>query len=116
MLCCYASSPQKMKGNVQTTKPELSFRRLIGTGMAAKLLVDIGAHIFNPFLPVIAAGLGVSVVALGRLVGLRSALGIFSPVSGTLAERHGYRLVIRGALLLTATEFMLVAFSISAWW
>jgi len=115
MLCCYASSPQKMKGNVQTTKPELSFRRLIGTGMAAKLLVDIGAQIFNPFLPVIAAGLGVSVVELGRLVGLRSAMGIFSPVSGTLADRHGYRLVIRGALLLTATGFLLLAVSSAAW-
>ncbi|MFZ1768063.1 MAG: MFS transporter [Caldilinea sp.] len=100
---------------MQTTKPELSFRRLIGTGMAAKLLVDIGAQIFNPFLPVIAAGLGVSVVELGRLVGLRSAMGIFSPVSGTLADRHGYRLVIRGALLLTATGFLLLAVSSAAW-
>jgi hypothetical protein len=33
------------------TSEHVSFRRLIGVGMAAKLLVDIGAQIFNPFLP-----------------------------------------------------------------
>ena len=80
------------------TKTELSFARLIGVSMTGKLLVDIGAQIFNPFLPVIAAGLGMSVVELGRLVGLRSAMGVFAPVSGALADRHGYRPVIRSAV------------------
>ena len=83
--------------------------------MAAKLLVDIGGQIFNPFLPVIAAGLGISVVELGRLVGLRSAMGIFAPVSGALADRHGYRIVIRGALLLSAAGFLLLAISSAPW-
>ncbi len=102
---------------MQSTKPEsiLTFRRLIGTSMAAKLLVDIGAQIFNPFLPVIAAGLGMSVVELGRLVGLRSAMGIFAPVSGAFADRHGYRIVIRGALLVSAAGFLLLGVSTSAW-
>jgi predicted MFS family arabinose efflux permease len=83
--------------------------------MAAKLLVDIGAQIFNPFLPVIAAGLGMSVVELGRLVGLRSAMGIFAPVTGALADRHGYRLVIRMALLTSAAGFLLLAVSSALW-
>jgi predicted MFS family arabinose efflux permease len=83
--------------------------------MAAKLLVDIGTQIFNPFLPVIAAGLGMSVVELGRLVGLRSAMGIFAPVSGALADRHGYRLIIRSALLTSAAGFLLLAFSSAPW-
>ncbi|MFO7635403.1 MAG: MFS transporter [Caldilinea sp.] len=94
---------------------DLSFRRLIGTSMAAKLLVDIGAQIFNPFLPVIAAGLGISVVELGRLVGLRSAMGIFAPITGALADRLGYRLVIRAALLVTAAGFLLLAMSNATW-
>ena len=97
------------------SQSNLSFRRLIGTSMTAKLLVDIGTQIFNPFLPVIAAGLGMSVVELGRLVGLRSAMGIFAPISGALADRHGYRLVIRAALLTSAAGFLLLALSSTPW-
>jgi predicted MFS family arabinose efflux permease len=89
----------------------ITFRRLIGTGISAKLLIDIGQQIFNPFLPVIAAGLGVDVVTLGRLVGLRSLMGIFAPVSGELADRWGYRLIIRISLWLNAAGFLLVGFS-----
>ena len=97
------------------TKAELSFARLIGVSMTAKLLVDIGSQIFNPFLPVIAAGLGMSVVDLGRLVGLRSAMGIFAPVSGALADRRGYRPVIRSALLMSAAGFLLLGMSSAPW-
>lgn len=93
----------------------LTFRRLIGTSISAKLLIDIGQQIFNPFLPVIAAGLGLDVVALGRLVGLRSLMGIFAPVSGELADRTSYRLVIRLALLINAAGFLLVGLSTNGW-
>lgn len=93
----------------------ITFRRLIGTGISAKLLIDIGQQIFNPFLPVIAAGMGLDVVALGRLVGLRSLMGIFAPLSGELAERSSYRLVIRIALLLNAVGFLLIGFSGNLW-
>ena len=93
----------------------LSFRRLIGTGIGAKLLVDIGQQIFNPFLPVIASGLGITVVTLGRLVGLRSLMGIFAPLFGVAADRTSYRLVIRLALLLNAAGFLLLGFSQGMW-
>ena len=83
--------------------------------MTAKLLVDIGVQIFNPFLPIIAAGLGMSVVELGRLVGLRSAMGVFAPVSGALADRRGYRIVIRSALLMSAAGFLLIGLSSAGW-
>ena len=95
--------------------PSISFRRLIGTGISAKLLIDIGQQIFNPFLPVIAAGMGMDVVSLGRLVGLRSLMGIFAPLSGELADRTSYRLVIRMALLLNAAGFLLVGVSQGPW-
>ncbi|MCS6828224.1 MAG: MFS transporter [Caldilinea sp.] len=96
-------------------KVELSFTRLIGVSMAAKLLVDIGTQIFNPFLPVIAAGLGMSVVELGRLVGLRSAMGVCAPVSGALADRYGYRPVIQSALWMSAAGFFLLGASSARW-
>lgn len=94
---------------------EPSFRRLIGTGIAAKLAIDIGSQIFNPFLMLIASGLGVGVVQLGRLVGLRSAMGIFAPVSGALSDRFGYRLVIRATLLIMAAGCLGLAMSHSLW-
>ncbi len=93
----------------------LSFRRLIGTGISAKLLVDIGQQIFNPFLPVIAGGLGMTVITLGQLVGLRSLMGIFAPLFGVAADRTSYRLVIRLALLLNAAGFLLLGFSQGMW-
>ena len=100
---------------MQTTQGEPSFRRLIGTGMAAKLIVDMGAQIFNPFLSIISAGLGISVVQMGRLVGLRSAMGIFAPLSGALADRYGFRRIIRSALLTAAAGFLLLGLSTSLW-
>ncbi len=93
----------------------ISFRRLIGVGISSKLLIDIGNQIFNPFLPVIAAGLGIDVIQLGRLVGLRSAMGIFAPFFGVAADRTSYRRVIRFALLLNALGFVLVGTSQANW-
>jgi len=93
----------------------LSFRRLIGTSMVSKLFVDIGSQIFNPFLSLIAAGLGLGVVELGRIVGLRNVMGILAPLSGALADRFGYRLIIRVALLVSASGCLLVGLSSSLW-
>lgn len=100
---------------MKNTQTDLSFRRLIGTSMAAKLAVDTGSQIFNPFLPLIASGLGLSVVELGRLIGLRNVMGIFSPLSGALSDRFGYRLIIRVSLLLIAAGCLLLAASSAPW-
>jgi len=62
----------------------VTFRPLLGTSTAAKFPIGIGSQILNPFLPVIAAGLNMSVVDLGRLVGLRSAMDIFAPIRALL--------------------------------
>lgn len=98
-----------------STQKQISFSRLIGTSISAKLLVDIGAQIFGPFLPVIGAGLGIDVITLGRLVGVRNLMGIFAPVSGVIADRTSYRLVIRAALLVNALGFLILAFSSGLW-
>lgn len=108
------SATQASATEASATQP-ITFRRLIGTGIGAKLLIDIGQQIFNPFLPVIAAGLGLDVVTLGRLVGLRSLMGIFAPLSGELADRWSYRLVISAALLISAGGLLLVGVSQGLW-
>lgn len=94
---------------------QISFRRLIGTGISAKLLVDIGVQIFNPFLPVIASGLGLTVIQMGQLIGLRSAMGLFAPVSGIIADRTSFRLVIRLALFVNAAGFFMLGLSHAPW-
>ena len=97
---------------VPTAPPRaISFARLITTAISARLLVDIGAQMFNPFLPIIAAGLGTSVVVMGRLVGLRSSMGLLAPLFGSMADRHGYRRVMSLALLTSAIGMAVVGSS-----
>lgn len=93
----------------------MSFPRLILTGISARLLVDIGVQMFNPFLPIFAAGLKTDVVTMGRLVSLRSAMGLLAPLFGTLAVRLGYRRVLRSALLVGAAGMWVIGASPNAW-
>ena len=90
-------------------------RRLIAVGLATRLLLDTGIQIFFPFLPAIAAGLGSNTIALGRLVSLRSATGLVAPLFGALADRRGYRTVMRLGLLLAALGYLVVAISNNLW-
>jgi predicted MFS family arabinose efflux permease len=86
----------------------LTFRRLVGTGIGTKLLNDTNVQIFNPFLPVIASGVGVDVVMLGRLVGLRNLMGLSAPVGAAIGERHSFRTVVCVSLLVEAVGLGLV--------
>lgn len=89
----------------------ISFRRLISTCISVRLLTDIGSQMFNPFLPIFAAGLNTDVVVMGRLVGLRSAMGLFSPLFGSLADHIGYRPVMNAALLMAAVGMFVIGSS-----
>ena len=81
---------------------------LIAIGMSAKLVVDTTVQFFNPFLVVIASGVGIGTVTMGRIVAIRSLTGLVAPVLGSLADRIGHRTVIRASLLLMGVA-MLVA-------
>jgi len=60
-------------------------------GISAKLLVDTTIQLFNPFLTIIAAGVGISAVSLGSIVALRGLTGLSAPLIGTIADKIGYR-------------------------
>jgi len=92
-----------------------STSRLLLLAMATRLIGDTGVQLFNPFLPIFAEGLGVSIVTVGRLVSLRTAVGIVAPLFGTFADRLGYRFVLRLELLLAVAGFILVGISNSIW-
>ena len=94
---------------------DISITRLLGIGLATRLIVDTGVQIFFPFLPIIAQGMGLSTVMLGRLVSLRSLTGLFSPLFGTMADQRGYRFTMRLSLLLAGLGFVVIGISRSVW-
>ena len=82
---------------------------IIAIGLVAKLFVDTTVQLYNPFLTIYAGGLGVSTVVMGRLVSVRNIMGLTSPLFGALADRVGYRLVMRLGLLLAGIGMFLLA-------
>lgn len=100
-----------MQTNQRTSQPELPFARLMGISISARLLTDTVTQLFNPFLTIFAVGLGVDVVTLGRLLSLRLVTSIFTPWIGALADRHGYRRLLRLAILCIIGGLLLVGSS-----
>ncbi len=90
---------------------DIAFPRLMALGISTRLLVDTTVQLFNPFLSIFAAGLGISVVTLGQLLSLRSLTGLAAPWIGSMADRYGYRRVMRMALLILISGLLLVGSS-----
>jgi predicted MFS family arabinose efflux permease len=87
-----------------------TFGALLAAAMAVRLFVDTTTQLFNPYLAIFAAGTGVSIITMGRLLSLRSFIGILSPLFGSLADRFGYRTIMRMGLLgMAAGMFLLGA-------
>jgi predicted MFS family arabinose efflux permease len=93
-------------------------RLLVGLGLITRILTDTLAQMFYAFLPLLAAGLGVSTIVFGRLLSTRSAAGLLTPLFGNLAERRGYRVALPaillsstlGAALFIGTDVLLLLF------
>jgi len=85
---------------VEQAPSDGSLRSLLIAGLGARLLVDTSNQLFNPFLSVFAHGLGVSVVALGVLVSVRSVAGLSGPLLGAWADRVGYLKAMRVSVAL----------------
>lgn len=90
-------------------------RRLLGIGLISRILTDTGTQMFFPFLPIFAAGLGITAVAMGRLVSLRSLMGLFAPFSAPVVNRHGFRFVLRLGLIVAGLGYLLIGFSNGLW-
>ncbi len=91
-------------------------RRLVGFSLLARILTDTVVQMFYAFLPILAAGIGVTPVVFGRLISVRTSSGVLTPIFGNLAERRGYRTTLPlilfcggiGAILLTISNNMLI--------
>ncbi|MBV7332680.1 MFS transporter [Chloroflexi bacterium TSY] len=95
--------------------PDLSTSKLVSISILTRLLVDTGVQLFNPFLSIIAKGLGIDFVALGQLVSLRSLMGLLAPLFGAQADRRGYRNVLRASLYIGAVGVIIIGLSWEFW-
>jgi predicted MFS family arabinose efflux permease len=68
-----------------------------------------------PFLAVFARGLGVEFTTLSFVVTLRSFLGIFAPLLGTIADQRGRRFGMLLGIFLFIVGMMLVVIAPSLW-
>jgi predicted MFS family arabinose efflux permease len=110
-----ADPPSQSPASVAAAQPDDDFVRLIGTSTGVKLIMDTGVQVFNPFLGLIATGLGSSVVVLGRLLSLRSLMGLTAPAFGSLTKRIGYRRTIQLSLFSAALGISIVGISPNVW-
>lgn len=92
-----------------------SFPLLMTVSVLTRLLVNTANQLFNPFLTIIAAGLGIDVITLGQLLGLRNIMAVFAPLWGALADRRGYRAIMRLELLVGISGLILVGGSVALW-
>jgi predicted MFS family arabinose efflux permease len=92
-----------------------SLPALMTISVLTRLLVNTANQLFFPFLAVMAAGMGTDVVVLGRLLGLRSLMGIFALLFDGVAERWGYRSAMRSELLIGIVGLVLVGASPNLW-
>ncbi|MEM7033590.1 MAG: MFS transporter [Chloroflexota bacterium] len=93
----------------------VSFRRLVSVGMGTKFVIDICFQLFTPFLPIFAAGFGVNILTMGRLLSLLNGVGITAPIFSMLAARHGYRAMLRLAILFSLVGILFLALTSQFW-
>ena len=91
------------------------FRYILAACVATRLVVDTSIQLSYSFLQIIALGMGLNVVVLGRFLSLRSAVGLSAPLFGSAADRHGYLRVMRLALVLSAAGTFLLGSGAGFW-
>lgn len=90
-------------------------RPVLVIGLLTRILTDTATQMFFPFLPIFAAGLGITAVTMGRLVSLRSLMGLFAPLSAPVVHVRGYRFVLRLGLLAAGLGYLLIGASNNLW-
>lgn len=87
----------------------LRLRSQIAVFAVARIVLNTGHRTIYPFLPTFARGVGVSEESIALVVTARSALGLISPVFGSLADRRGRKAAMITGLLIFAGGMALVA-------
>ena len=91
--------------------PPHSQRRLITIAMITRTVHDISARMVYPFLPEIAAGLGLPVAQVGALIALRNGTGLIAPAFGALSDRVGHRRSALTGLVILGVGLIVTGFA-----
>ena len=91
----------------------LGFQLLIF--MILRTILNTMHRMVYPFLAVFARGLGVEYTTLSFVVTLRSLIGMFAPVLGTIADQRGRRFGMLLGIFLFIAGMTLVAIAPSFW-
>ena len=83
--------------------------------MLLRTILNTMHRLVYPFLAVFARGLGVDVTTLSFVVTLRSFIGMFAPVLGSLADQRGRRFGMLLGIFLFIVGMSLVAVAPSFW-
>jgi predicted MFS family arabinose efflux permease len=94
-----AENPQQLKGIRLYTQ--------LGLFLTIRMIMNSGYRMIYPFIPFIAQALGVSEAAVTLGITLRSAVGLFSPFFGSVADTWGRkRAMLVGSVLFIGSMVM----------
>lgn len=102
------------------SKSHISLRRLLIVIFLSRSLLDTAYRAVYPFLPFIAADLGVSIGTAAELIQTRNLVGLTAPFFGPLSDRYGRRNLMLVGLSITFVTCLLLgvftsfAFAIAA--
>ena len=111
----WASTRANRQPRAEAPRGFSRFRHILAACVATRIVVDTTVQLFYSFLPIIALGMALDVVVLGRLMSLRSAVGLSAPLFGSAADRYGYLRVMRLALVLAAAGTFLLGSGAGFW-
>src|SRR5919109_1910525 len=83
--------------------------------MILRTILNTLHRMVYPFLAVFARGLGVEYMTLSFVVTLRSFVGMFAPLLGTISDQRGRRFGMLLGIFLFILGMMLVAIAPSFW-
>lgn len=99
----------------KTTAPRVSLWRLLAVILFSRTVLDTAYRAVYPFLPFIAADLGVSLAEAARIIQARNLIGFLAPVFGPLSDRFGRRVVMLAGAALISLACLALLFIAPLW-
>jgi predicted MFS family arabinose efflux permease len=105
----YATLVRPMSSAVPATAaPRVSLWRLLTVILFSRTVLDTAYRAVYPFLPFIAADLGVPLQAAAEIIQARNLIGVFAPVLGPLSDRFGRRVVMLAGIAVIALACLML--------